>query len=197
MDAGVTWERRVSRTRTLRFSGGAGAHYVRSTVGVGIRTPVEYWAPSGQGAFSFDLSQSWNLTGDYRRAVTVVPELTRETFLTDALYLGARGLIGDRLEVLLSAGQDWSGAAEATGSTAAYRSTSAGVQAQLAITRMVALTATYTLFDYDFDDVSDLPAGFAPQSRRNSVRVGVTVLLSLLGQYVGPRTVGSSRTVQP
>ncbi len=181
--AGVDWTRRVSRTRTLHISASGGAHNVRSTFGIGVeRTPFEYWAPSGEGTVGLDLSRDWNLSANYRRVVTVVPELTTESFLTDAVLVSARGLIGSRVELMFSAGRDWSNAANNV-STATADNTNAGVQAQVALTRMLAATVTYTLFDYQFEEVADLPAGFAPQRRRNAVRVGLSVWLPIIGRY--------------
>jgi hypothetical protein len=181
--AGIDWTRRVSRTRTLHVSASGGAHNVRSTLGIGVeRTPFDYWAPSGQATVGLDLGRNWNVSADYRRVVTVIPELTTESFLTDAVLVNARGLIGSRLELMLSAGRDWSDAADA-GSAATADNTHVGVQAQIALTRMLAATVTYTLFDYQFDEVADLPAGFAQQSRRNAVRVGLSLWLPILGRY--------------
>jgi hypothetical protein len=162
----------------------AGVHNVRSTLGVVSRTQFDYWAPSGEASVGLDLGRTWNVSADYRRVVTVLPELTTESFLTDAMIVSTRGLIGSRLELLLSARRDWSDA-NATGSQAALNNTSAGLEAQIALTRMLAATVTYALFDYDFDDVVDLPGGFQPRSRRNSVRVGLSLWLPLYGRSSG------------
>jgi hypothetical protein len=181
--AGLDWTRRVSRTRTLHVSASGGAHNVRSTLGIGAeRTSFDYWAPSGQATVGLDFGRNWNVSADYRRVVTVIPELTTESFLTDAVLVSARGLIGSRLELMLSAGRDRSDAAD-TGSAATADNTNVGVQAQIALTRLLAATVTYTLFDYQFDQVADLPEGFAPQSRRNAVRVGISLWLPIIGRY--------------
>ncbi len=183
MMAGLDWTRRVSRTRTLHLSASGGAHNVRSTLGIGVeRTPFDYWAPSGEATVGLDLSRDWNLSANYRRVVTVIPELTTESFLTDAVLVSARGLVGSRIELMLSAGRDWSNAANSV-STATADNTNVGLQAQIALTRMLAATVTYTLFDYQFEEVADLPTGFAPQSRRNAVRVGLSLWLPILGRY--------------
>ena len=193
---GVDWTRRVSRTRTLHVSGSAGAHNVSSTLGIGVeRTPFDYWAPSGQATVGLDLGRDWNVSADYRRVVTVIPELTNETFLTDAVLISARGLIGPRVEVMMSGGRDWSDAG-AAGSAASADSTHVSVQAQIALTRMLAATVTYTLFDYAFVDVGDLPPGFVPDSRRNAVRVGISVWLPLIGRY-GGETRGAGPAGRP
>jgi len=44
----------------------------------------------------------------------------------------------------------------------------------------------------EFSSVGDLPAGFPPGSSRNTIRVGVTIWLPLLGNYVAERPNGRS-----
>ncbi len=186
--AGLGWTRDVSRTRSLHVQASAGAQRVNSTLGLGIeRRPFDYWAPSGQATVDLDLSRNWNVSANYRRNVTVVPEVTSESFLTDAIIFNARGLVGSRLELLFSGGRDWSDAGN-SGSQASLDNTNAGVQAQIAISRMLAATVTYTYFDYAFQDVSDLPAGFAADQTRNTIRVGLSVWLPLIGRYPGERS---------
>ena len=192
LNVGFGWTRRVSRTRTLHASASAGAHRVSSTLGIGVeRTPFDYTAPSGQAQLGLDLGRNWNVSADYRRVVTVVPELTSQTFMTDAALVSARGLIGPRVEIMMSAGRDWSDAND-IGSSAAFDSTTAGIQAQVAITRLIAATITYTRFEYEFVEVPDLPVGFAPATSRNAVRFGVTVWLPLIGRYEGEQSRGQA-----
>jgi hypothetical protein len=184
---GLGWTKRVSRTRTLHASASAGAVHVRSTLGVApARTPFDYTAPSAEAQVGMDFGRNWNLSSNYRRSVTVTPELTSETFLTDAVVVSGRGLIGPRLELLMTASRDASDASN-TGSSATFASTSAGIEAQLAFTRRIAATLAYTYFKYAFESVADLPVGFTPDSERNAIRVGVTIRLPLIGRYEGER----------
>ncbi len=184
---GLGWQKRMSRTRTLRASASGGALHVRSTFGVApARIPFEYTTPSAEAQLGLDLGRDWNVSANYRRSVTVTPEVTSETFLTDAVVISGRGLIGRRLELLMTAARDTSDAAN-TGSAATFGQTTAGIEAQLALSRRVAVTLAYTYFQYEFQSVADLPVDFAPDSERNAFRVGLTVRLPLIGRYEGER----------
>ena len=184
---GFSWTKRVSRTRTLHIAASGGARHVESTFGTGVgRTPFDYTVPSADAQVGLDLGRNWNVSADYRRSVTVTPEVTSETFLTDGVIISARGLMGPRVQLLLSVGRDWSDTSD-IGGIAQLDATNANVQTQIAITRLIAATVTYSYFTYLYEDVTDLPVGFAPQTERNAIRGGITIRLPLIGRYEGER----------
>jgi hypothetical protein len=191
LDAGLRMQRRVSATRTLSFSFGAGAQYVRTLAGISLRrAPIDYWNPFATVTTSLQLGASWDVTAHYRRGSTAVPELTTDSFITDAVNASAGGLVGSRLELGFSGGFSTSRTPTVTGSSGRFRNLTAGTNARIALTRNVATTVDYTFYDYKFEDVADLPEGFNPDARRNAVRIGVTIWLPLYGRYADERGGG-------
>jgi hypothetical protein len=177
----------------MQISGSAGAQYVQTLSSVALRrTPVDYWAPYGEAAAQFDFSRTWDATVNYRRGTTVLPEVTSESFVTDAISFGFGGVIGSRLEVDTNAGLSTGTTAAAAGSEAQNKTITWSSQARWGFSRKFAVTAAYDYYKYEFSSVGDLPAGFPPGSSRNTIRVGVTIWLPLLGNYVAERPNGRS-----
>jgi hypothetical protein len=193
ISGGPLIEKVYSRTRRLQLSSSLGAQYVRTLSSVALRrTMVDYWAPFGEVAAQFDLSRSWDATINYRRGTTVLPEVTTESFVTDGITIGAGGVIGSRLEVEANAGLSTGTTASAAGGEAQNQTITWSSQARWAFNRKIAATLSYDYYKYDFTNVGDLPVGFPPGSSRNTIRVGVTIWLPLIGNYVVERSGGRS-----
>lgn len=187
---GPQFEKVFSRTRRLQISAAAGAHYVKtlsSLATVTDRELIDYWTPYGEAAVQFDLSRSWDMNVNYRRGTTVLPEVTTESFVTDAVSIGAGGVVASRLEVDLSAGLSTGASASAAGGQASTRTVTWTSQFRWAFSRSIAATVNYDYYEYKFTNTTDLPEGFPPGMSRNTVRVGVTFWLPLLGNYIAER----------
>lgn len=192
-NAEMAWvyQRRLSPSRQLQMSAGAGATYVR-TLHVLDRTRLTYWTPSATGAFLVDVGRSWAFGGNYRRAPTVLQGVTLTSFATDSATLRLSGLMARRLETALSTTYA-NGHAGGSGTDARYQSYIGSAQLRYALSRCCAATVGYDYYIYRFTNVIDLPAGFPTSYDRQAVRVGLTLWLPLYGTYVdgegrrGPR----------
>ena len=191
ISAGPQIEKVFSRTRRLQLSTGIGAQYVKTTASIALRrTTVDYWTPFGQLAAVLDLSRTWDMTFDYRRGTTVLPEVTTESFVTDGFGLSTGGTVGTRLVLEANARMATGTTATAAGGRAENRTLTFSSQARWAFGRRVAATVSYDYYTYEFTNVGDLPDFLPPESSRNSVSVGVTFWFPLVGGYVQPRSGG-------
>jgi hypothetical protein len=183
VDLGATYERRLSRTRQVTFSGGGGAAYV-DTVSTVTQQPIAYWTPSGHAGVGLDLGRSWLFSLDYRRGVSVLDGISLEAFITDSAGISLGGYLGPRVLTTLSG--DYSNGAAGAGGAGRYRSLDFNAQLEFAVTRWCAAVVLYNYYDYRLHDVTDLEPGVPESFDRNAVRVGVTFWLPLHGSYTTP-----------
>jgi hypothetical protein len=192
IEGGPQYSKSLSRTRRIQASAGVGGQNARTLASVSLRrTPVEYWTPFGTASANLDLASNWRLRADYRRSTVVLPEVTSESYVTDAITLGTNTLLGERLDLDFSFGLAGGTSAIATGSSATYRTSTVAATARWALARQIALLLNYYYYDYVFTNTTDLPEGFSPTTRRHTVRVGITLWQPLIGNYVASR--GSNR----
>jgi hypothetical protein len=176
------YSRRLSLSRRLQLSAGGGGTHVR-TLSANDRSPLAYWMPSGSGSLRVDLGRSWAVSGNYRRAVSVLQGVTLTAFATDAASVRIDGLIGRRIETAVSAAYSngRSGGLNTTGRFASY---GGSVQGRYALARCCAASLVYDYYDYRLRDIIDLPPGVPPSFDRNAVRIGFSLALPLYGTYI-------------
>jgi hypothetical protein len=156
------------------------------------RTTVDYWTPFGSASANVDLARDWGLRGTYRRSTIVIPEVTTESFVSDAVSVGTDALLGSRFDFDISAALSTGTSAVATGSNATYRSGTYAASCRWAFTRGFAAIFNYYYYDYRFTNTPDLPEGFPPVSQRHAFRAGVTIWLPLVGGYIDTRTASNT-----
>ncbi len=189
IDGGFVWDKRLPRQRALQVALSAGAQYATTlTAQGGRRESVDYWTPFGEGQARLDFGRTWNVSADYRRGTTVIPELTTESYVTDAVSAQTSGNLGSRVRLNLNVAYDAGGAATETDSDATYRNFTAGADLLIPVTSWLAASVTYAYYDYQFENTDDLPTGFSPNASRNTVRVGLSVWIPLVsGQRTSAR----------
>jgi hypothetical protein len=190
-DLGFHHERNLSATRRLSFSFGAGASYAQGTRSVTGLPPPERVLPSGYGAMRLDLARTWSISGDYRRAVSMLEGVSAETFATDAALARVGGFVGERSEVAFSAG--YSNGRATASMPGQFDSYSAAAQLRLFLTRWSAALVSHTFYSYRLVGVEDLPPGLPTRFDRNAIRVGVTMNLPLHGGDAGGTARRSGR----
>jgi hypothetical protein len=191
IEGGFTYDRRVSPTRQISFAASGGATYVSTIVGF-TAIDRQYWMPSGSASARVDLGRAWALYGDYRRSLTVLDGISFEAFFTDAASARLGGLIGSRLELVLSAAYANGQAGEGVNEVGHYRSVTSGAQVRYAINRTLAALVNYQHYEYRLSDVTTV-GGFPPQLDRNALRFGLTVWLPLYGAWSQPGRVEGGR----
>ena len=185
-------EKRFSATRTLSFAAGVGATH-STTISSITRQERKYWAPNGHGTVRFDIGRSWNVSGDYRRALTGLDGISPLAFYTNAAMGWVGGfLLGRRLDVMLSAAYAEGQAGEGQDEVGQYRSYNLGLQLRSAISSWCATVVNYSFYDYKLAEVANLPAGFPTGFSRHALRVGLSVSLPLYGEYTD-RTEGGGQ----
>ena len=183
-DIGINHRRRLSPTREVQLSGGAGATHVQTLNGA-ERSDLSYWVPSGYATVSLDMGRSWAVTGNYRRAVTALPGVTVESFATDAAEVGANGVLARRFEVAMSAAFS-NGSAGGADADSRFQIYTGMAQVRYAVARCCALSGNYNYYYYKSAALT-LPTGFPASYDRNAIRVGLTLLLPFFGTYTnGP-----------
>jgi hypothetical protein len=185
-DFGFQLRRRLSRTRTLAFTGSAGAMRVKTVSSFDGR-PLEYIAPSGNVGVRLDLWRTWAVSADFHRDVTVLEGVTTQSFLSDIGTLWLGGRLGPAW-ILAVTGQWSQGKPHQGGDLGSFEAGNGTGQVQYVLTRSLTLVGSYAFYMHRLRDVSAVPAGFPRRFERNAVTMGVTIFLPLYGQF--PATTG-------
>ena len=176
IEGGFTFTKRVSPRRSLDVGFSGGASYIE-TVSTELLDPYTYWAPTGGFNARLDLSQTWSLSGNYRRTTTGFEGLSNETFMSDVAGVSVGGLVGERVTLVFSGGAASGNVdASATG-TGAYTTGTGAVQMSIGITRTLSATVRYAYYQYSFSSDTVLPEGVASEFNRNAFRAGLTLNL--------------------
>lgn len=184
VEAGVEYERALSRTRTLRLTGGAGALHEQGVNETRTEPqPFAHWVPSGYGRLQLDFHRSWAVSADYRRTLSVLQGIVPDSFLADRAAVRLGGYLSRRLEAVLDAGYERAraGYASGGGDTGRYKSYSGAAQLRLELTRAWAAMVAYSRYQYQLNAVAQASLGLLPQMERNAVRVGFTWTQPLFG----------------
>jgi hypothetical protein len=182
MSLGLTYTKRISRTRTLQIEGGGGPSYVTATQ-QGSADRFNYWAPAARAAASIDLWRSWGFSADYRRSLTVLESVSLDSYYAHAGTVRFGGYLTSRFDVNLTAGLA-RGRANGTveGETGRYENYTGVLQARYALTRTLATVVTYNYYQYHLSGVTVDPL-IPLSAERNMIRVGLSLWLPLYGRY--------------
>jgi hypothetical protein len=180
IDAGVRVSRRLSRSRSLALSAGFGATRAQ-TFAIDIDR-VDYWTPSGYGNLTVDVGRSWAVRADYRRTMMMLDAVARQLFATDVAFVQLDGLLGRKVDLMLSTGYANGQTGQQIG-TGRYESRTAAVQLRYAVSRCCAAIAGYSYYDHRLNGIVTVPEGFPRRFDRNAVRIGMTLWLPLYGTY--------------
>lgn len=179
ISGGFSTLRRLSPRRTTSFSLSAGAVRIESETGLVDPVPYQTWAPFVSAASQLDLGRDWNLSGSYNRSAQVLEGLSTDAFFTDAVSLGVSGLASRRVDLAFLTSFA-AGSVAVDTSASSYTTMVGSVQTRIALTRMLAVTANYFYYRYNFDNTV-LPEGVAPEFGRHAFRVGLSISLPLYG----------------
>jgi hypothetical protein len=191
IDVSYGYARRLSPSRQLSVEVGGGATHV-STLNALDLSDLAYWMPAGNGSISWDVGRSWAIRANYSREATVLQGVSLTSFAADTAGAAVSGLVNSRIETSLSAtyANGRSGGADTSGR---YETYTGSLQFRYAISRCCATAVHYDYYFYNFQDVVDLPSGFAPRFDRQAIRIGFTVWLPLFGRYTDGESSRSSR----
>jgi hypothetical protein len=190
VEAGLQHEQRLTRTRRLILGFGVGASSV-DTTDARSRAPIDYILPSGYGRALIDLGRTWNVAGEYRRALSMLEGLTLQPFVTDAAMARLGGLVARRAEIAFWTA--YSNGASAPGTVGTFDSYTAAAQLRYWITPSWSAVVGHSFYAYRTHGIADLPRGFADTLNRNALRVGMTFDLPLYGSAATPNPPAAGR----
>jgi hypothetical protein len=163
---------------------GAGATHVQTVFSVD-RSAFMDVSPSGYGTVRLDLARTWSLAGDYRRAVTVLEGVALHPFASDTGAVTVGGRLDTSVLMTLS-GAYSTGASQGT-DFGSFASIVGAAQLQYELTTCCALITSYNYYYYRLRDIAAIPAGLPRRYERNSIRIGLSMMLPLYGTLTASR----------
>lgn len=189
LESTYTYGKRLSRGERLSFVIGGGATHAW-TLSTATRTRYEDWGPIGRAGIGLDVGRSWSVGADYRRSLTVLYSVTADSYVTDAVWVRAGGMLGPRLDLTLFGSYSAGRAAVAEDGRSRYETYLVTGQLRFAIAAACAFVANYSLYEHDFRNASDLPEAFPRQLQRSTVQAGLTFWVPL-HRTRAPRAAGT------
>jgi hypothetical protein len=182
LNAGMTYERRLSRTRGAGFSARVGVTQVKSVDDVTLQ-PVQYLGPAASTSAHIDLWRTWSVTGGYQRSVTVFQGVRPRSVLMDTTDLSLGGSLLGRLEAAFSGaystGQNGPGLISIDVASGRSITSSVTGQLRLHLSQSWSAVASYTRYDYRLSAAASREMGVAPQFDRRGFLIGLTGLLPI------------------
>jgi hypothetical protein len=178
IDVGFAYQHDLSPTRRFSYAFGSGGIRVE-TLDSATRTPIEYWSPSGYATLRLDFGRSWNVSADYRRAVSVLQGLTPESFISDTGTLRAGGFLGSRVEAVVIAG--YVNGQAGNGLEGRYDGYTGTGQLRFLLTRWWAGLVSFNHYQYRLNTVASESLRVPAEMHRNAIRVGLSWSVPLVG----------------
>jgi hypothetical protein len=165
IDVGVDFNRALSFSRRTMVSFGTGSSIAQNAAG-----GAQYFL-SGQATLSQGIGRSWTAAAAYNRS-SIFAQGFRDLLFLDAVSGSVRGQLATRVQ--LSSGVSYSfgtvGLGGAAPSIASYTGSS---QVQIALTRGVALSASYIYYHYDAPSGATTVPGISQQLGRQALMIGL------------------------
>jgi len=173
VDAGLDYGRPISRSRRTHVNFSSGSSIVNYL-------NKQYFVVNGHAAVRRELGQTWNATLAYDRGVQFAEGLTGP-LKADSVQAKLTGLLSHRFDVSMFGG--YSKGQIGLGSTdPGYDTFLVGTGLRYAFARTLSFQAEYQYYAYDLPEQARLPIGVQSTVNRNSVRVGLTGWLPLMGR---------------
>ena len=178
IEASVRLQRRLSAMRGVSLTLGGGATQSR-TPPTDLRAATDYVVPIVYGSARLNFTRTWSLSVDARRDISVLDGITPEPFATDAVSVRLTGEPLSRIQLAAS----WASSRGSSGfdDRSSFDTQTGTVQLQYPVSRSVGVFAAYTNYQHVLRNISPLQSGLPANYNRNSVRVGLTLWLTVLG----------------
>jgi hypothetical protein len=177
LSAGFTYTRPLSRTRTVTASMGLGG---TTTSDDPLSQAAGTKNVSARGGVGFQFARSWSVHADYSRSLQILQGLL-QPYYGDSLSFGLGGQPTRRLAFSVD-GTLMKGDPTRKDANAAFDSGNVVANSQYALSRNLAVSATYVRSQYNFGSGAELPAGVQPKLARNVFSLGLTFGTMLLGR---------------
>jgi hypothetical protein len=176
-DLTAHFDRRLSPARRIGFRVGAGASQARSQP-LQADAARERILPNVFGSAHLDLTRTWLLSADFRRAITVINGVVPEPFVSNDTTVSLVGRAGRRIMLTFTGTRSDGDAALSDNSD--FAAFSGTAQAQYVTGRFFALFGAYTYYDHRLRGDASLRIGLPASSTRNSLSVCVTAWLPVI-----------------
>jgi hypothetical protein len=184
IDWGLRNTHRLSPTRRASFDFSVGSSAVDvPTAAIAVpgepATADRLYRVSGDAGFMYQFVRTWQARADARRGFEFIPELSAPVY-TNGFTAVVDGMLTDRLALNSSAG--YSDGKSALNNSSAYKTYQGAARLKWALTRNWALYGEYQYYFYDLRGTLQLLPGVPPGLKRNSVRVGMTLWVPVVGR---------------
>jgi opacity protein-like surface antigen len=183
LDVGIDYNRALSLSRKTTVGFTTGTSIYRSFSPNGNPSGADYiykthYLVTGTAYLNRQMGRSWTGRLSYQRGLQFVQGFGNP-FFVDSVSASLGGFAGakSRLNFLASYSNGQVGMAIADQNYKSYQGTA---DYQFALNRLVALSADYTYYHYDFAQTVALPSGMSRGLNRQSIRVGLNFWLPLL-----------------
>ena len=179
IDVGVDYSRNLSLTRRTTFSFSTGSSIVNSRSFVdGELQPQNRlrFRVSGSASLEREIGRTWSANLQYQRGLRF-REGFDEPFYSDVVSAGIGGLMSRRVEA--SAGTAYAHSTLVSGGNRGYGAFTASSRLQYAMTRSLAVYASYYYYQYRFRGDIVLDPRLASAAHRNGVQVGLSAMVPL------------------
>ncbi len=176
----LRYERRLTPRKSLEFMAGGGIVKVDASEGSGL-AGVDLLSPSVAGSVRLAVASAWGVSLSARRDVTVLYGLSPEPFTSDAALVTIDGTPSRRLTFNVTGG--YSRGRARVGQAGEYDQSLVEAVVRYGFGTNAGLVVVYGYNDHAFRNVSLAPTSFPSQFTRNSVRIGLTFWLPLLGRF--------------
>jgi len=184
IDWGLRNTRRLSATRRVSFDFSVGSSAVDMPAplvasGGESGNTDRLYRVTGTAAFTYQFVRTWQAQADVRRGFEFIPELAVPVYTNGATAV-VDGMLTDRLAFNSSAGySDGKSALTRSSSYTTYQGTA---RLKWMLTRAWAMYGEYQYYYYDLRGTLHLLPGVPPSLNRNSVRIGMTLWVPVVGR---------------
>ncbi len=170
LTGGVSWNRTLSRTRSVSVSGSAGQAFFEDAAIGGMRSSHGLTA---RGAVGFQFARSWTVHSDFNRTLQYVQGLSTP-YYGNGFSFGLQGEPTRRLELSANTGVIRSDSISGDGVQSDYHTRNTSIHARYALGRNAAIFGQYGRSYYEFGAGAGLPSGVLRQFDREVIQVGLT-----------------------
>jgi hypothetical protein len=180
VDIGVDYVRPLSASRKILLTFGVGPTAYDGPFALGLDGATQLYRLTAAASLTYPITRTWNAQAAYRRGTEYLESFARPVF-TNAVTLATSGSVSRRSDLSIS-GAYSEGDPGLTGAEAPFTTSTASARYRVTLNRTWATYAEYLYYYYDFQSSLLLPQGVRPQLTRNSVRVGLMLLIGTRGK---------------
>ena len=165
IDVGVDFNRALSFSRRTRVSFGTGSSIAQTAAG-----GSQYFL-NGQATLAHQIGRSWSASAAYNRSSHFAQGF-RDLLFLDAFSANLGGQLATRVQ--LSSGLNYSfGTVGLGGAAPSIRSYTGSTRLQIALSRVVALSASYSYYTFDAPVSATTVPGISGQLGRHALMIGL------------------------